>query len=100
MNNNKCFHSESNNFGCINCTPVNGEYKPDLRYHEVIDDLRRLTGQILTTLEATIDNENKLKATKDIVKGYMSQTMQVLWTRTLQGQDKYQEPKLAISPEL
>lgn len=107
MNNKTCDHDPS--LACLNCThtdpngvahQLNGEYIPDLRYYEVIDDLRRLTGQILTTLEATIDNEKKLKATKDIMRGYMSQTMEILWTRTPQGKIHPSNPLLAISPEL
>ena len=45
---------------------------PKLSYSIVEGNFKHLQGQILTLIEATITNEQQLKATKNLIKGYVN----------------------------
>lgn len=47
----------------------------EMRFEEAAVKIRNLTGKLLTLMEATLDNDTKLRATKDIIKSYVSNTL-------------------------
>lgn len=47
----------------------------ETKFEEAAVGIRNLTGKLLTLMEATLDNDTKLRATKDIIKSYVSNTL-------------------------
>jgi len=47
----------------------------EMKFHDAVVGIRNLTGKLLTLMEATLDNDIKLRATKDIIKSYVSNTL-------------------------
>lgn len=52
--------------------PLEKEMGEEVRYTLIQKEIQNLTGKVLTLLEATVDDERKLTAVKDIVKEYFS----------------------------
>jgi len=64
-----------------------------MRFSLVSRNLRWLQGEILTILEASIDNDNKLKAVKDLVKDKIS--AKISWLYEQCGKPESEESGLA-----
>jgi hypothetical protein len=68
-----------------------------LRFSMVSRHLRWLQGEVLTVLEAAIDDDRKLKATKDLVKDKFS--AKISWVYELCGRPDSEDAQEGLDPE-
>ena len=75
-----------------------GEYFENyFRYSFVARHLRWLMGEVLTIIDATIDDERKLKATKDLVKDKFSSKMD--WIYQQAGTPEDEESSVGVEAD-